>query len=114
MGLNDTVLEMVSAIQPELYWVFLKLGVAAIIVIILKKIFENVASYYMFRWNKHLGSGVRVNVGGKEGVIENYDRSSIYVKIEGGDTLIIPISRWRVQTWIVKDFTEELIHSEKK
>ena len=106
--MNTVITDMLNSIGPELYFLAFKLFIAAIIIIILKKIFENVASYYMFRWNKYLGNGVRVNINGKEGVIDNYDRSSIYVKIEGGDILILPIARWRLQTWIVKSFDKEL------
>ena len=106
--MNTVITDMLNSIGPDLYWLAFKLGIAAIIIIVLKNIFENVASYYMFRWNKYLGNGVRVNINGHEGVIDNYDRSSIYIKIEGGDFLIVPVSRWRLQKWIVKNFDDEL------
>lgn len=107
MGLENTVLEVISTVQPQLYWLLLKLCIAAIIILVLKKILENVAAYLLFRWNKYLGNGVRVNINGQNGVIENYDKSSIYVKLCEGDVLVIPISRWRWQTWIVRSSDNE-------
>lgn len=108
MGMETAVTDIVTAIKPELWWMLVQAGAVLAIVMILKKSLENLTAYLMFRYNKHLGNGVRVILNGMEGVIEDYDKSNIYVKVEGGHHLIMPITRWRFQNWIVKDFTKEL------
>jgi hypothetical protein len=107
MGLETEILKIINIIQPHIYWVFLELTIIAIIVIIFKRICENIANYFLFRWDKTLGNGVKVIVNGNEGVIENYDKVSIYIRTNTNDVLIIPISRWRLQSWVVKSFDKQ-------
>jgi len=114
MSLEKSVVEIFNSVKPELWYMFFQACLILGVVLILKKVIDNVSSYFMFRYNKHLGAGVRVIINGMEGVIEDYDYTNIYVKIEGGNNLIMPIARWRFQNWIVKDFTKELTETKEK
>ncbi len=109
MGMETAVQDIVTAVKPELWWMLLQACAILLIVLILKKVFENYSAYIMFKLNKNLGVGTRIIINGMDGVIENYDRSSIYIRVDEGNVLMIPIARWRFQNWIVQDFmTQEM------
>ena len=74
--------------------------VAAVIVGIAKRYWDNLSSYLMFRSNKDLGKNVKVIVNGQEGFIVQITWRFIYVRIvESGNELIIPITKWTNQKW---------------
>ena len=109
MGMETAVADIVTAVKPELWWMLAQACIILLAVLILKKVFENYSAYIMFKLNKNLGVGTRIIINSMDGVIENYDKSSIYVRVDEGNVLMIPIARWRFQNWIVKDFmTEEM------
>ena len=103
------VADIVTAVKPELWWMLAQACIILLVVLVLKKVFENYSAYIMFKMNKNLGVGTRIIINGMDGVIENYDRSSIYIRVDEGNVLMIPIARWRFQNWIVQDFmTQEM------
>jgi hypothetical protein len=78
------------------------IGTAAVLLIIVKKYYDNLAAYWMFRSNKDLGKNVRVIIDGEEGVISQVTLRFIYITIKGsGNELIIPITRWIYFRWEV-------------
>jgi len=78
------------------------LGFAAVLLIIAKKYYDNLAAYWMFRSNKDLGKNVRVVINGEEGVISQVTWRFIYITIKSsGNELIIPITRWPIFRWEV-------------
>ena len=78
------------------------LGFAAVLLIIAKKYYDNLAAYWMFRSNKDLGKNVRVVINGEEGVISQVTWRFIYITIKSsGNELIIPITRWQIFRWEV-------------
>jgi hypothetical protein len=107
--MERAVAEIVMAVKPELWYMLGQACIGFIIILVLKKVLENYSAYIMFKLNKNLGIGTRIIVEGMDGVIENYDRSSIYIRVDEGNVLMIPIARWRFQNWIVQDFmTKEM------
>ena len=109
MGMETAVADIVTAVKPELWWMLAQACIILLVVLILKKVFENYSAYIMFKLNKNLGVGTRIIINGMDGVIENYDKSSIYIRVDEGNVLMIPIARWRFQNWIVQDFmTKEM------
>jgi len=80
--------------------VLLQLSIVSIIALILKRYYDNFASYFMFRANKDLGKNVKVIVNGKSGIITHFTWRFIYVKLkDSGNELIIPITRWTIYNW---------------
>jgi len=82
-------------------WVLiLQISVIGIVVLIAKKYYENISSYFMFRANKDLSKNVKVIVNGDKGVISYYTWKFIYVKLsKSGNELVIPITRWTSLRW---------------
>jgi hypothetical protein len=72
----------------------------AIFIGVLKRYYDNVSSFLMFRSNKDLGKNVKVLVNGKEGFIIQVTWRFIYVRLtESGNELVIPITKWTNQSW---------------
>jgi hypothetical protein len=96
----DTALfDAINAIEWAL---LLKLGVVAVLGLYLKRHFDNLASYMMFRSNKDLGKNVKVILNGREGFITHVSWRFIYVSFnDKGTELIIPITKWTNQKWEV-------------
>ena len=85
--------------------VLFQLSVVAIIALVLKRYYDNIASYFMFRANRDLGKNVKIKVNGQTGYIVHFTWRFIYVKLqESGNELIIPITRWTMYNWeIIKN-----------
>lgn len=89
------------------WMILLQLSVVAIIGLILKRYYDNIASYVMFRANRDVGKNVKVKINGQVGHISHYTWRFIYVKLQESDNeLIIPITRWTYHKW-------EIIKNEK-
>lgn len=96
--MEKQIVEIINQIQPQLFWLFLKLIAVGIMVLIIKGYIESAAAYIQFRLDKRLGLGVRVRVRGIEGRITNYSFSWILVEHEKG-TEIISMKRARFEKW---------------
>jgi hypothetical protein len=68
----------------------------------------------MFKSNKKLNPGVKVQVNGDIGIITDYDWNFIYIDTSKGDELLVPIARWKILTWKIKDLKKELYREEKE
>jgi hypothetical protein len=80
--------------------ILLQLSVVAIVGLILKRYYDNLASYFMFRSNKDLGKNVKVIVNGQVGYIIHFSWRFIYIKLQDtGNELVIPITRWTSHKW---------------
>ncbi len=94
--------ELMETVKVIPWTVLLQLSIVAIISLILKKYYDNISSYWMFRTNKNLGKNVKINVNGKDGYITHYTWRFIYVSLkESGNELIIPITKWTGYRWEV-------------
>lgn len=97
--MQDVLMESLNAVP---WTVLLKFSVVAIIVLILKRYFDNFAAYFMFRANKDLGKNVKVVIDGRIGYIKHYSWRFIYITLEDcGNEMIIPITRWTAYKWEV-------------
>jgi len=95
--MEKEILDILDAVPWAL---LLKLAVAAIVLAIAKRYYDNISAYAMFRSNKDLGKNVRVIVNGQEGIIVQATWRFIYVRVkESGNEIIIPITKWTNQKW---------------
>ena len=73
---------------------------AAICIGVMKRYYDNISSYLMFKSNKDLGKNVKVIVNGQEGFIVQATWRFLYVRLtSSGNELIIPITKWTNQKW---------------
>jgi len=91
---------IIGALDSVPWALLAKLSIAAILLAVAKRYYDNISSYLMFRSNKDLGKNVRVIVNGTEGIIVQATWRFIYVRIkESGNEMIIPITKWTNQKW---------------
>lgn len=95
---EKVILEAISKIEPELFWMVVKLFGVGIVLLILKGYVENIAAYLQFRFDRRLGIGVEIKVRGVEGKIINYTFSWIFIRTEEG-VILVAIKRWRFEAW---------------
>lgn len=93
----DFLYQMVETI----HWpVLLKLSIVGVIILIAKKYYDNISSYFMFRANKDLGRNVKIILNGRPGHITYYTWRFIYIRLsDTGNELIIPITKWTSYSW---------------
>ena len=93
--------DIIMGALDSIPWALLaKVAIAAIILAVAKRYYDNISSYLMFRSNKDLGKNVKVIVNGKEGFIVQATWKFIYVRLtESGNELVIPITKWTNQKW---------------
>ena len=98
----QAVVDIVEAIKPELWVMFFKFVGVAVILLILRNIFGNLAAYFMFRTNKHLGKNVRLRFKKRDAIIVDYDWRFIHLKFLDTNTEgLIHITLWPRQKWEV-------------
>ena len=101
--MEKQVAEIISQIQLEAFWLFLKLFGAGIAFMLLKGFAEKVVAYLQFRWNKDLSVGVKVFIQGQEGEIKDFNLSCIYISTHDR-IIIIRMRRWLYSKFaLVKD-----------
>jgi len=93
------LVEKTFDINPANLYLLFKGVIAAGVVLLLKSIVERWVAYYQFMSNKRLGIGVKVEVRGKIGKIRDYTRKWIFIRLEDGNDIIIPIKDWVNEKW---------------
>lgn len=106
--------QLISGLDAMPWWLIFKTGIVFVCLLTLKQLIDNVVSYIMFVTNKDFNKNVKVIVNGKKGIIMDYNIRNIFIKVEGGNTMIIPITRWKLQQWEVVDSMLELYMGDKE
>jgi len=97
---EKTILNIISNLEPHLFFLLFKLLLAGFAVLFLKAILENLVAYVQFSSNKRLGIGVKVRVRGKPGKISWFNLRWIFVHTQDGEE-IIAMKRWMYEQWAV-------------
>ena len=95
---EQVILEAVSKIEPELFWMIIKLFGVGIAILILKGFVENIVAYIQFRFDRILSIGVKVKIRGIEGQISDCTFSWVFVETDEG-IILVAIKRWRFEAW---------------
>lgn len=103
---EQIILDAVSKIEPELFWMIVKLFGVGVLALILKGFMENLVAYMQFRWDRRLGLRVPVRVRGVEGEIVDYSFSWIFIATDTG-LILVAIKRWRLEAWQVLNKKED-------
>ena len=98
--MEKQIINIVTQIEPQLFWLFLKLIGTGILLLVIKGYIESVAAYIQFRLDQRLNLEVKVRVRGIEGKIVGYNLSWIFVKHKKGMEIIL-IRRWRFEKWCI-------------
>lgn len=100
--LTKEVIDIVNAIKPELWWMLAKLSGVLIAVAVLKKIYDSIAAWLMFRSNKDIGKNVRIVLNNREAIITHFTWRFIFIRFkDNGNEKIIPMRKWYDYEWEV-------------
>ena len=110
---EKVVLDIINSVSSELWWLFAKLFIAAVIVLSLKNIVTSLAGMIRFAVSKKLGVGVEVKVNGGDGVIVDYNWKWIIIRKQGGDEMLVPMEKWQTLTWVIKDYYKKIYKVEE-
>lgn len=98
--MDPTTQAMTEIVNMASWGLLLKGSIVAVALLVAKRYYDNIASYYMFKSNKDLGKNVKVIVNGDPGYIIHYTWRFIYVRLEKSrNELVIPITRWTSYRW---------------
>jgi len=103
---EKTILQLVSHIEPQLFWLFFKLLLAGFVVLFLKAMLENLIAYIQFSNNKRLGIGVNVRIRGKIGKISWFNLRWIFVRTQDSEEIIL-MKRWMYEQWAVLNNSDD-------
>ncbi len=112
--MESQIIQILNAITPELWFLFFKLIIALLIVLVLKDMVSTFVNYLVFRTSKFISKNVQVKINGVDGFIEDYNIRAIFIRTKGGDLKIIPMNRWRYQDWTIKEHYTELFKEKEK
>ena len=101
------VIDLITKIEPQLFYLLIKLMLAGLAILLLKGVLENLVAWIQFSLNKRLGIGVRVMVRGKIGKISWFNSKWIFVETDDGE-IIIPTKRWMLEKWTVLNNNKEV------
>lgn len=96
--MEKQIIDIITQIEPQLFWLFLKFIAISIIVLVAKGYVESVVAYIQFRLDKRLGLGVKIRVRGIEGKIVDYSFSWILIEHKDGIE-IISMKRAKFEKW---------------
>lgn len=109
---EQVVLDIINSVSAELWWMFAKLFIAAIVIMALRNAVMSIAGMLRFAFSKKLGPGVHVKVNGGDGVISNYNWTWIFIRKQGGDEMLVPMAKWQTLTWVIKDYYKDIYKKE--
>ena len=101
--MEKEILQIISSLELQVWLMAGKVALAIIVALIAKGYLENIAAYYLFKANEDIGKRVNLKINGEKGRISGFNRKFIYIKLDSGYVRLIPITRWRYQTWDVQD-----------
>jgi len=99
------VIDIVNTVKPELWWMLFKMSGIAVAVLVLKKVYDSMAAWLMFRSNKDIGKNVRLVLNGREAILTHFTWRFIFIRFkDNGNEMIIPMSKWYSYQWeIIKN-----------
>jgi len=96
---DQQIQEMVTAITPELWALFLQAVATVIITLIVYQLLKNVASYVVLRFDKEFGKNVKVVYNGQTAMVVDVNVRRLTLKLENGNDILIPITKVSQISW---------------
>ena len=99
MKMDQQIQQMVTAITPELWALFLQAVATVIITLIIYQLLKNVASYVVLRFDKEFGKNVKVVYNGQTAMVVDVNVRRLTLKLENGNDILIPITKVSQISW---------------
>lgn len=92
----QTIIEILDAVSPELYFLLFKGIISLIIINIIISLTKNVAIYVRLRFSDLFSKRNVIIYDGFEGIIEEISFNGIFIKNVNGVIKFIPLNRWHM------------------
>ena len=99
MDEKQAVQQIVSAITPELWYLFFQMILTAILSLALIQVLRSIVSYCFVRFDKELSKNVKVIFDGKEGYITDVNLQNLTITMVNGNEIFVPITKVRSMIW---------------
>ena len=102
MDEKQAVQQIVSAITPELWYLFFQMIITAILSLALIQVLRSLVSYFFVRMDKELSRNVKVIYppsSDKEGYITDINVQNLTITMVNGNEVYIPITKVRQMVW---------------
>jgi hypothetical protein len=96
---QQIIKDMVTAITPELWILFLQMSASAIAGLIVYQLLKNVAAYINLRFDKEFGKNVKVVYKGQTAFVYDVNLKHLILRLENGNDELIPITKVSTMTW---------------
>lgn len=96
---QQIIKDMVSAITPELWFVFIQMIVTALLALVFYQGLKNIAAYIGLRFDKEFGKNVKVVYNGEPVLVKDINWKHLILKRENGNDVLIPITKVNQRDW---------------
>lgn len=96
---QQVIQQMVTAITPELWTLFLQSVGTIIGTLIVYQLLKNVAAYIVLRFDKEFGKNIKVVYDGQTAVVVDVNIRRLTLRLENGNEVLIPITRVSLMSW---------------
>lgn len=96
---QQIIQEMVTAIAPELWILFLQATATVILTLIVYQLLRNVAAYVVLRFDKEFGKNIKVKYNDQIAMVVDVNMRRLTLKLENGNDVLIPITRVAQMNW---------------
>ena len=99
MDEKQAVQQIVSAITPELWYLFFQMILTAIFSLALIQVLRSLVAYFFVRFDKELSRNVKIIYDGREGYITDINLQNLTITMINGNEVFIPITKVRQMIW---------------
>jgi hypothetical protein len=100
MTMDNTIINLISSFEFNIWWILLKLFIASLFLLSLRNKAYMIIDYFIFRSNKYLSIGSNVVVDGFEGIITKISLSEVIIE-NNNQIYIIPMTETKRNRWII-------------
>ena len=114
MNIHQQIINIITAIEPKVYWFLIQLCIGFFIVLIIKSIISTAVSYLFFRINPYMCVGTDVILDNKyNGRIKSVSTWTISIETTDG-FLNIPMLSWSKRDWLILKGKRRFKHNFKE
>ncbi len=104
MEQQQIISELVQAITPELWVLFIQMFVTVLVTLILYAVLKNIAAYISVRFDKEIGKNIQVMYKGQVARVAHLTWKQLILKLENGNDVLIPITKVGNMDWeLIRD-----------
>lgn len=92
--MEQTIIEILSSVDAELYWLLLKFFLAFTGFQIITGFARNLSIYIRLRFSDLFSKRTVIIYNDFEGVIEEISLNGIFIRNRDGVTMYVPLNRW--------------------